>query len=439
MPLLVITLAILLLILLIAVCKTDPFLSFLVVSLATGLAMGLEPSEIVRTFEKGIANTLGSLIMILSLGAMLGKLVADMGAASRIAGGLVSRFGIKNIQWAMMLTGFIVGIPMFYNIGFVILVPLVFTVASATRLPLLYVGIPLLASLSVTHGFLPPHPSPSAIATIFGAHVGKTLLYGLLLSIPIIVVAGPFFSRFLMKVPAAPLKGFENGGSLNSDKLPGLAISILSALLPVFLILFSLVLQLLPAQPEHIGFIIVRFIGEPAIALLVSVFFAIAALGLLRGMKMTVLMGSISASVNSIAMLILIIAGSGIFKEVLSETGIGTFIGNLFRHSDFSPLLLGWLVAAVIRVSIGSATVAGLTAAGILAPLVSGTGVNAELMVLSIGAGSLMLSHVNDSGFWLYKEYFSLSIRDTLLSWTIMETIVSLMGLAGVLLLNLFI
>lgn len=435
MPLLIVIIGIILLIVLITLVKLDTFISFVIISIAVGLAEGMKPATLITSVETGIGSTLGSLVMILGFGAMLGKLVADSGAAQRISSSLISLFGIRYIQWALVITGFIVGVPMFYNVGFVIMVPLIFTVAAATGLPLLYVGIPMLASLSVTHGFLPPHPSPSAIAVMFKADIGKTLIYGIIIAIPVIILAGPLFSRSLKKIKATPLKEFINPKILTEEEMPPLAVSILSAVLPVLLIILSTVVNLFPVK-ETIAGKVISFTGTPAIALLISVLVAILTLGMRRGRTMKEISDMIGRSVTSVTMVLLIIAGAGIFKQVLTDSGVSQYIAGWLSGSNLSPLFLGWLIAAVIRVCVGSATVAGLTAAGIILPVVSGGTVNAELMVLSIGAGSLMLSHVNDVGFWMYKEYFTLSLKDTFLTWTVMETIVGVSGLLGVLLLN---
>lgn len=435
MPLLIVILGILLLFVLIARFKLNAFIAFTLVSLMVGIAEGMQLLDVVGAIQKGIGDTLGFLILILGFGAMLGKLVADSGAAQRITTQLIARFGKRNIQWAVVLTGFIVGIPMFYTVGFVILVPLVFTVAASTGLPLIYVGLPMLASLSVTHGYLPPHPAPTAITAMFNADLGKTLLYGIVIAIPAIVVAGPFFSRTLKNIPAAPLKEFVNPRVLTDEEMPGTGISIFTALLPVILISLATIMgMILPAESQVVK--IIGFVGDPVIAMLISVLVAIYTLGLARGKKMKEVMDSVGNSIAGITMVLLIIAGAGALKQVLVDSGVSEYIADLLRGSTLSPLFLAWLIATILRVCVGSATVAGLTAAGIVAPLVGTPGVNAELMVLAIGSGSLMLSHVNDGGFWLFKEYFSLSVKDTLRSWTIMETTVGVMGLIGVLILN---
>ncbi len=437
MPLVIVIIGILLLFLLIARFKLNAFLTFIIISLFVGIAEGMELQSVVTSIQNGIGNTLGFLILILGLGAMLGKLVADSGAAQRITSRLVDKFGIKNIQWAVVLTGFIVGIPMFYSVGFVILVPLVFTVAAATGLPLLYVGIPMLASLSVTHGYLPPHPAPTAITVMFEADFGKTLIYGLIVAIPAIIVGGPLFARTIKNIKATPLKEFVNPRVLEDHEMPGMSISIFTALLPIILIAIATLIDLFIPEPFP-GKEIVLFLGNPVIAMLISVLVAIYTLGLARGKNMTEVMLTVAESIKGITMVLLIIAGAGALKQVLVDSGVSDYIADMLKGSSLSPLLLAWFIATVIRVCVGSATVAGLTAAGIVLPLVNKAGVSPELMVLAIGSGSLMLSHVNDSGFWLFKEYFNLSVRDTLRTWTVMETTVGLMGLLGVMILNQF-
>ena len=438
MPLLIVILGILLLFVLIAKFKLNAFISFIIVCVFVGVFQGMELDRIVEAIQIGMGNTLGFLVMILGLGAMLGKLVSDSGAAQRITSKLVSSFGIKYIQWAVVVAGFIVGIPMFYSVGFVILIPLVFTIAASTGLPLIYVGLPMLASLSVTHGFLPPHPAPTAIAGMFNADIGKTLLYGIIIAIPTIIVAGPLFTRTIKNIKATPLKEFYNPIVLKEEEMPAMGISLFTTLLPIILILCSTLFTLF-VPGEFLLKEVIVFIGNPVIAMLISVLVAIYALGISRGKKMPELMSSVSSSVSSITMILLIIAGAGALKQILVASGVSDYIGALLNGSSVSPLILAWFIATVIRVCVGSATVAGLTAAGIALPLIQNTGVSPELMVLAIGSGSLMLSHVNDGGFWMFKEYFNLTVKETLSTWTVMETTVGIMGLIGVLILNIFI
>ena len=373
--------------------------------------------------------------MILGFGAMLGKLVAESGAAQQITNGLIKIFGVNYTKVAVMLTGFIVGITMFYSVGFVILVPLVFTVAKATGLSLIGVGLPMLASLSVTHGFLPPHPAPSALSVMFEADIGKTLIYGILLSIPAILISGPLLTRFLPKVEAKPLKEFMTTTVFKQDELPSLFNSLSTALLPVLLIGFSTLISLL-IQEESILSKCINFIGNPVIALLLTLLLGTYSLGISRGKTMNQIMKTYADAVSGITMVLLVISGAGALKQILIDSGVSDYIGGLLEISSMSPLLIGWIIATLIRFSVGSATVAGLTTAGIVLPLVQNTNVSPELMVLSIGSGSLMLSHVNDSGFWLFKEYFNLTVKETLTTWTIMETSIGISGLIGVLILN---
>jgi len=438
MPIAIVFIGVLLLLLLITVARFNAFIAFILVSLFVGVAEGLSVLDTLEAIQKGIGDTLSSLVMILGFGAMLGKLVADSGAAQHITEKLVRAFGLRRVHWALMLTGLIVGIPMFYTVGFVIMVPLVFTVAASTGLPLLYVGLPMLASLSVTHGFLPPHPAPTAIAEMFRADIGLTLLWGLVVAIPAAVLVVPIFSKRSRKFHPSPLKEFYNTELIPEEQLPSFSTSLLAALLPVILIGASALLRLF-FEEQSLVRRIGDVVGDPVLAMLLSVLAAIYLLGIRRGRKMSDISDSLSKAVASITMVLLIIGGAGSLKEVLVESGVSEYIGGLMKGSGLSPLILAWLIAAVIRVSVGSATVSGMTAAGIVLPVVGQSGVSPELMVLSIGAGSIFFSHVNDGGFWLFKEYFNLSVKDTIMTWSLMETTVSVVGLAGVLLLSLWV
>jgi Gnt-I system high-affinity gluconate transporter len=438
MPLLIVILGICLLLFLILVLKLNSFLSFVIVSLVVGLGEGMNLNNAVISLENGIGSTMGSLVLILSFGSMLGKLVSESGAAQRITMYLIRAFGIKHIQMALMLTGFIVGVSLFFDVGFFIMIPLVFTVAATTGLPLLYVGLPILAALSVTHGFLPPHPAPTAIVTLFHADLGKTLIYGIIAAIPAIIISGPILSKVLSKIEAKPLEEFLNQKVMSEEELPGFWISFISSLLPVVLITVSTVAGFLLPEDNAIRKTL-GYIGNPAIAMLIAVLFSIYTLGLARGRKITDIMNSLAHSVTTITMIMLLIAGAGALKQVLVDSGVSKYIGEMLSQSSLSPLFLGWLIATILRFCVGSATVAGITTAGIVLPLVTGGSVNPELMVLAIGSGSLMFGHVNDGGFWLFKEYFNLSIKDTLKTWSVMETSIGICGLFGVLVLSIFI
>jgi Gnt-I system high-affinity gluconate transporter len=334
----------------------------------------------------------------------------------------------------MMFTGLAVGIPLFYNVGFVLLVPLVFSVVQQTKVPPIYVGIQMFASLSVTHGFLPPHPAPTAMLPMFGANLGMTLFYGLIVAIPAMICAGPLYARLFRNVKSNPITLFVAPLRPESE-LPSTFNCFASALLPVVLIALSLLDSLLHLIPASVlpTFL---FLTNPLTVMMISLAIATYTLGLSRGMKMQQLTDDYGSSVKDIAVILLIIAGAGTLKEVFVATGVDKNISSVLTGLSIDPLVLGWLIAGVIRVSLGSATVAGMTAAGLMAPVVANSHVDPNLMVLAVGAGSLMFSHVNDSGFWMAKEYFNLSLKETLLSWTLMEGIVGIVGIIGVLLLE---
>ncbi|MEJ5960919.1 gluconate:H+ symporter [Pedobacter immunditicola] len=426
MSLLIVLFGIILLFILI-LKKLSPMIALLIVAIVTGLLLGMPVAKVTASVTSGIGSTLGGMVMVLALGAMMGKLIEDSGAARKIVSILMVTFGYKNIQWAVLLTGLLVGIPLFYNAGFVVLIPLVFAISSATGLPKLYIGIPMAAALSVTHGFLPPHPGPVALSAIFQADIGKTLLYGLLLAVPITIVAGIFFPRLIIK------KG--NAGKADTllfaeeTGLPSGFKSFFVALLPVVIIAAGTIgVSFLSGSPLNTFFI---FISDPTVALLLAVILTI----MVQDVPIQKAMDSCTEGVKSIAMIILIIAAGGAFKQILVDSGVGNTVAALAAPVQLSPLFLAWLLTALLRVTLGSATVAALTASGMVLPLI-GPGVSPELMVLSVGAGSLMFSHVNDTGFWMFKEYFNLTLKQTFLTWTAMESIVSILGLLGVLLLS---
>ncbi len=437
MEFLIIFLCIAGLVLLVTWGKVNPFLAFLLISIVTGLLLGIPFNKIVGSVQKGIGDTLGSLVIIIALGAMLGKLVADSGAAQKIASVMMNAFGEKYIQWALVATGFIVGIPLFYGVGFVLLVPLIFSVVYQYKLPAVYIGLPMLAALSVTFGFLPPHPAPTALAVQFNANLGITLMYGLIISVPAIVIAGPLFAKTLKNIHSEPLETFH-GKTLPEDRLPSGVSSFFSALLPVVLLMATTLLIYFIA-PGTLLNQIVTFLGEPAVVMLIALAVATYSIGLKQGFSIKEIMSIFTEAVKDIAMILLIIGSAGALKQVLTDSGVSEQIAAQLNGVSIPPLVLAWIIAAIIRICIGSATVAGLTTAGILAPVIMQSHVNPSLMVLSIGAGSLACSHVNDSGFWLFKEYFNLSIKDTIRTWTLMESIISVVGLAGVLILNLFV
>lgn len=431
MTLIAIAAAVGILIILIAALRVQPFVAFIISAIAAALMLGMQLEQIPKSVERGIGDMLGPLSIIICLGAMFGKLIADSGAAERISQSLISLFGQRHIPMAMALTGFIVGIPLFYNVGFVLMVPLIFSVVYRSKLPALYAGIPMLAGLSISHGFLPPHPSPAALVNQFGADMGVTLIYGFLVGVPTLLIAGPLFALSLRKINVT-LPPLFKPTEMSEAQLPGTFNSFACALLPVILIATATGLSYAELTPQARS--IVTFIGNPMIGLLLSLALGTYTLGVARGLQLTKLMQGFADAIKDIAGILLIVAGAGALKQVFVDGGVNNDLGALLANLPIHPLVLGWLVALVIRIALGSATVAGLTAAGIVAPLVQATGADPNWMVLAVGAGSLMCSHINDSGFWMCKEYFNLSLADTFRSWSMMETIVGSVGLAFVLL-----
>ena len=427
-------LAVGLLTIMIAWGKVQPLLAFVVAAMVAALMLGMPLAKIPGAIEKGIGDLLGSLVVVICIGAVFGKLIADSGAARRIAISLIDTMGPNRMPIAMTITGFVVGLPLYYNVGFVLMIPLIFSLVAQSGRPAVALGMPLLAGLSIAHGFLPPHPSPTALVAAVHADMGKTLLYGMLVAIPTLIIAGPIFSMTLKNIKAQPAAIFRSEPKPDHE-LPSTFASFFTALLPVVLLgALTLTTLMRPelAQP-------LAFYSNPMVVMLASYAVAIYTLGLGRGQTLPQVMGSAQEALREIAPILLIIAGAGGLKQVMTESGISAQLGAQLASLPVPPLLLGWAVATLIRVCLGSATVAGVTAAGVVGPLVESSGVNPNLMVLAVGAGSLMFSHVNDSAFWMFKEYFGLSLKDTFRSWTMMETLVGSFGIVFVLLLSLFV
>jgi len=425
-------LAVGLLTIMIAWGKVQPLLAFVVAAIAAAMMLGMPAAKIPAAIEKGIGDLLGSLVVVICLGAVFGKLIADSGAARRIAVSLIATLGPARMPVAMTVTGFVVGLPLYYNVGFVLMIPLIFSLVAQSGRPAVALGMPLLAGLSIAHGFLPPHPSPTALVAAVHADLGMTLLYGVIVAIPTLIIAGPVFAMTLKNIRAQPAKVFRSEPLPDSD-LPGTFASFFTALLPVALLgVFTLVTLLRPSLAQPLA-----FFSSPLVVMLASYIVAVFTLGLGRGRTLPQVMDSAQEALREIAPILLIIAGAGGLKQVLTESGVSAQLGAQLASLPVPPLLLAWAVATLIRVCLGSATVAGVTAAGVVGPLALSSGVNPNLMVLAVGAGSLMFSHVNDSAFWMFKEYFGLSLKDTFRSWTMMETLVGSVGIVFVLLLSL--
>ncbi|MET1176713.1 GntP family permease [Peribacillus simplex] len=448
MPLVIVGLGIVALLVLIMGLKLNTFISLIIVSFGVALALGMPLDGIVKTIEAGLGGTLGHLALIFGLGAMLGKLIADSGGAQRIAMTLVKKFGEKNIQWAVVAASFIIGVALFFEVGLVLLIPIVFAISRELKVSILYLGIPMVAALSVTHGFLPPHPGPTVIAGEYGADTGQVLLYGFIIAVPTVILAGPVFTKIAKRlVPESFTKtgSIASLGEQKSFKLedtPGFGISVFTALLPVILMSIATIITLMQKTMgfEDNGLLAaIRFIGEAGTSMLLSLLFAVYSMGLARKIPMKDIMESCTSAILHIGMMLLIIGGGGAFKQVLIDGGVGDYVAELFKGTSLSPILLAWIIAAILRISLGSATVAALTTAGLVIPMLGQTDVNLALVVLATGAGSLIASHVNDAGFWMFKEYFGLSMKETFATWTLLETIISVAGLGFILLLSLFV
>lgn len=418
--------------------KISPFLSLLVVAIIVGLLLGMQPSELVVSIEKGVGSTLSGLALIICLGAVLGKILEASGAINQITSNLIKNFGERHVQWAVLLTGFLVGLPLYYNAGFVILVPLVFSVARKTGLPLLYIAIPTAASLSATHCFLPPHPGPVVLVNAFEADLGLTLVYGLALVIPTVIVAGPFLGRIVKNIGATANRNSIQEQPIEPVNPPSPFASFIVALMPVLLISIAVVVDTF-FKSDGPAYSIIQFFGNPNIALLTSVLLAVYFFGIRKGTDMTTVMKWLTEGITSIAMILLIITAGGVLKEVLIDSGTGKYITAFSSEWQINPYIFAWIITALLRIALGSATVAGLTAAGIVSPLAVTGQVSPELMVLAVGAGSVFCSHINDTGFWMFKEFFNLSLKQTFLSWTVMESLMSVLGLIGVLILQQFV
>ena len=444
MPLLIVAIGVILLIVLISKFKLNTFVALLIVSFCVALTLGIPMEKVVSTIEAGIGGTLGHIALIFGLGAMLGRLVADAGGAQRIAMTLINKFGETRIEWAVVISSFIVGIAMFFEVGLVLLIPIVFSIAKEMKVSLLSLGIPMLAALLATHSFLPPHPGPTVIAGEYGADIGKVLLYGIIVAIPTVFIAGPVFTRLAKKiVPSA----FAKRGSIDSlgeqkefnlDDTPSFNISLLTAMFPVILMLIATGVKMIigNAGADNVVFKVIAFVGDPSVAMLISLVIAVYTMGINRNISIKEITKSCSSAAASIGMMLLIIGGGGAFKQVLINGGVGKYIAVIFAGTSMSPILLAWIVAAILRISLGSATVAAISTAGLVIPMLAQYDVNLALVTLATGCGSAIASHVNDAGFWMVKEYFGLTLKETFATWTLLSTITSVVGLIFILALD---
>ncbi|WP_325957378.1 gluconate:H+ symporter [Mammaliicoccus vitulinus] len=447
-PLIAVVIGVVILLILIMLFKLNTFIALIITSMLTGILLGMPLDKIVETIEKGMGDTLGHIAIIFGLGAILGKLLSDGGGATKIAEKLIEKFGEKYVTWAMLIASFIIGISLFLEVAFVLLIPLVFTLAKKLKVSNLKVGLPMATSIAITHGFLPPHPGPVAIAQAVHANIGHVLMYGIIIGIPLAIIVGGLFPKIAYKLaPTAFSKigkqeDIEETKSLPAEQQPSFGISLLTALSPVILMLLATIVQLVTGHEDgkasgFEGFI--YFIGSSTTAMLIAVLFAIYTMGIRRKQNMNDIMDTITKAITPIAMLLLIIGGGGTFKQILIDGGVGDTISNMLHGTEMSPIFLAWLAAAILRVALGSTTVAAISSVGIVLPLLQSVDINISLVVLAIGAGSIFCSHVNDAGFWMFKEYFGLTIKETFLTWTLLESVLSVIGLGLILIVNMVI
>jgi Gnt-I system high-affinity gluconate transporter len=435
MPLVVVGISVLVLLFLMTKLKLNGLIALLLVAVGVALVRGIPAAEIGDTLGEGVGSQIGDTLLVVGLGAMLGRVMGDSGAAQRIAGRLVDAFGRRHVQIAMVITAMLIGVTMFYEVAFVIIVPVAFTIVRVTRKNLLWVGLPMSIALSTMHSFLPPHPGPTAVAATFHASVGHTLLYGLFFAVPIgagIALVWPRLPFVRRMDPTIP-QGLVTERVFEEDELPGMGWSLFVALVPIVLIAGAAVADMAVSDDKSPVLHAVEFIGSPPVALLLTLCLAIWAFGPRIGRSLDEVSASCVSAAKSMAMILLVIGAGGAYKQVLVDGGIADYIKDFTEGWDISPIILAWLIAAILRIALGSATVAVVTAAGVVAPLVAGSGVHPELMVLAVSCGSIAFSHVNDPGFWMFKEYFNLSVLDAIKARTTYTTVLAILGLGGVL------
>lgn len=436
MSFVVVGIAVVILVVLMTRLKLNGFVAPLLVAIGVALIEGISVDRIPEILEDGVGGQLGGTLLVIGLGAMIGRVMGDAGGAQRIALKMVATFGERGVQAAMVVTAMLVGVTMFYEVAFVIIVPVAFTLVRATRQNLLWVGLPMSIALSTMHSFLPPHPGPTAVAATYGASVGLTLAYGLVIAVPIGALVAFVWPRlsFVRRIDPVIPAGLVSDKEFTDEEMPGLGWSLFVALLPVVVIAGASIIELAAPDASFLPF--VKFIGAAPVALLVALLVAMWVFGPRSGRTLAEVAESCTSSAKAMAMILLVIGAGGAFKQVLVESGIADDIASTTSGWSLSPIVLAWLIAVILRVALGSATVAVVTAAGVAAPLVAASAISPELMVLATACGSIAFSHVNDPGFWMYKEYFGLTVPQALITRTTYTTVLAVLGLGGVLLLS---
>ena len=429
------------LVVLIARFKCNAVVAIVIAALGVGLGSGMPLGEIISSFEGGVAKTLGGLAMIIGLGTILGKLLSESGAAEVIALTMVRRFGPARLDYAIMVVAFVIGISIFFNVGIVLLGPIAFMLARQTGTPILRLALPLAAGLSVAHGLIPPHPGPLAAIALIQADTGKTILYSILIGAPTALLTGPVLARWVVPRVAGEMGGLaaEISGRATAPRPPGFGVSIFTMLLPVLLMLLGTAAKVALPAGDTVR-LWAEFIGSPTVAMLIAVLVSFYTFGFGCGLTSAQILKFSDSSFAAVAGLFLLIGAGGGFSMVLDGSGVGAAIGAWGKTLPISPLLLGWCIAGLLRIAIGSATVSVQTAASLMAPIIAGNPtVNKELLILAMGSGSLILSHVNDSGFWFVKEYFGMSIGQTLKTWTVVETGIAVVSIIFILSVDRFV
>lgn len=438
LPLIWVALGVALLLYLNIVVKLNSVLALLIVAILVGILNGLTLDAVIVSIKTGFGGTLGSLAIIIGMGAVLGKLMVDSGAAQRVASTLLNKFGVKNVEWAILIVGSIFGVSVFYEVAFIILAPLVISIAIEAKIPYLRLGITMVAAATMAHSIFPPQPGPTALVEAYGADMGMVYILGLVVVIPAVIAAGIILPRVLRNLdrPVPPL--LKKSKEFTNDEMPSFGISLIVPLLPAIIITSATVLNLFIDETTKFAQI-VNFLGSAEISMLLAVLIAIYVFGIRRGRKMPEIMSSFSGAIEGIAMIVFIVGAGGAFKQIILDTGIGDFIAGMMENTSVSPLIMAWVITAMIRIATGTGVVSAITAAGIVGPLIHTFDVNPVLMVLATAAGSNTITHVNDASFWLFKEYFNLSIKDTFKTWGLLLFTTSIVGLGVVLILSLFI
>jgi high-affinity gluconate transporter len=438
MPIISVALGVALLLFLNMKWKLNSVVALIISAIFVGLLNGMQLTSIVDTIKAGLGSTLGSLALIIGFGAVLGKLMVDSGAAQRIASTLLDKFGVKNVEWALIIVGAVFGISVFYEVAFIILAPLVISIAIEAKVPYMRLGITMVAATTLAHSLFPPQPGPTALVEAYGADMGMVYILGIIVFIPGVIAAGIILPRVLRNLdhPVPPL--LEKPKEFTDEEMPGFAVSLIVPLIPAIMITTATIFNMF-IKADTFFHELINFLGSAEVSLLIAVLVAVYTFGLRVGRNMSEIMGSFSKAVEGIAMIIFVVGAGGAFKEVILDSGVGDYIASMMANTTVSPLLMAWFITALLRIATGTGVVSAITAAGIVGPLIHTFDVSPVLMVLATAAGSNTITHVNDASFWLFKEYFNLSIKETFKTWGLLLLTTSVIGISVVMLLNLFV